>query len=90
MTRTKLAKATQPAAETAKACATTFATAESHRTAGELAEALKDYQTVVARCPDFCAAYNNMFASIRDASGPRGEPPFGPAGGVPSPPLVSR
>jgi len=70
MTRTKLAKATQPAAETAKACATTFATAESHRTAGELAEALKDYQTVVARCPDFCAAYNNMGLTLHKLGRP--------------------
>ena len=70
MTRSRLAAASRPAAETEKVCAEGFAAAESLRTAGDLAGALKGYRAVVARCPDFCAAYNNMGLALHKLGRP--------------------
>ena len=70
MTRAKLAKTAAPPAEAATACAAAFAAAESHRTAGRLQEALQDYRGVVARCPNYCAAYNNMGLTLHKLGRP--------------------
>lgn len=70
MTRAKLAKTTSPPAATAKACAVAFATAEAYRTAGQLQEALKAYRSVLARCPNFCAAYNNLGLTLHKLGRP--------------------
>jgi tetratricopeptide (TPR) repeat protein len=70
MTRSRLAAASRPAAETEKVCAAGFAAAESLRTAGDLAGAIKGYRAVVARCPDFCAAYNNMGLALHKLGRP--------------------
>ena len=60
LTRKRLAEAAKPAVDAAATCAVAFETAESRRGGGDLAGAIEGYQAVVARCPDFCAAYNNM------------------------------
>lgn len=70
MTRSRLAEASRPVAETAKVCAAAFAAAETHRKAGDLVAAIKGYRAVVARCPDFCAAYNNMGLSLHKLGRP--------------------
>jgi tetratricopeptide (TPR) repeat protein len=60
LTRKQLAPAVKPAADAASTCAAAFDAAESKRSGGDLAGAIESYRTVVTRCPDFCAAYNNM------------------------------
>jgi cellulose synthase operon protein C len=70
MTRTKLAAVSRPAADTAKSCAESFAASESRRTAGDLAGAIQGYRGVIARCPDFCAAYNNLGLSLHKLGRP--------------------
>ncbi|MFP5258464.1 MAG: tetratricopeptide repeat protein [Acidobacteriota bacterium] len=60
LTRQRLASPPEPAGDAAAQCAATFATAESRRGGGDLAGAAEGYKTVVSRCPNFCAAYNNL------------------------------
>ncbi len=65
LTREKLAAGkARLAGEAAGICQAAFGAAESRRNAGDLAGAVTGYRTVVARCPDFCAAYNNMGLSL--------------------------
>lgn len=66
MTRAKLARPAADAGGTTKSCAAAFDKAESRRQSGDLAGALADYQSVVARCPQFCAAYNNMGLTLHN------------------------
>lgn len=63
-TRRRLAEAERPAAQPAPDCAAAFAAAEARRGGGDLAGAIAGYREVVARCPNFCAAYNNMGLSL--------------------------
>lgn len=70
MTRARLAEKARPGAEAARQCAAVFETAESRRNAGNLTEAIQGYRTVVARCPDFCAAYNNLGLSLHKLGRP--------------------
>lgn len=65
LTQKWLAKQTaRPDADAAASCTASFEAAESRRGGGDLAGAIAGYQAVVARCPDFCAAYNNMGLSL--------------------------
>jgi tetratricopeptide (TPR) repeat protein len=61
LTRKRMAAA-QPAAsaDAAATCSAAFETAETRRGGGDLAGAAEGYKAVVARCPEFCAAYNNL------------------------------
>lgn len=63
-TRRRLAATDQPAAGDAARCAAVFQQAEARRTGGDLTGAIAGYRDVVARCPNFCAAYNNMGLSL--------------------------
>lgn len=60
LTRKRLAAPASPAGDAAAMCAAAFETAESRRGGGDLAGAVEGYRAVVTRCPDFCAAYNNL------------------------------
>jgi len=60
LTRKRLAAPANPAGNLAAMCAAAFDTAESRRGGGDLAGAVEGYKAVVSRCPDFCAAYNNL------------------------------
>ncbi|MHC1787996.1 tetratricopeptide repeat protein [Solidesulfovibrio sp.] len=60
LTRSRLASVQKPAADTAALCASAFETAESRRGGGDLPGAIEGYKAVVASCPGFCAAYNNL------------------------------
>ncbi|WP_235669497.1 tetratricopeptide repeat protein [Solidesulfovibrio carbinolicus] len=61
LTRTRLAAPQPPKpGEAGPSCAAAFETAETRRGGGDLAGAAEGYKAVVARCPDFCAAYNNL------------------------------
>uniref|UniRef100_I2PZK1 Tetratricopeptide repeat protein n=1 Tax=Desulfovibrio sp. U5L TaxID=596152 RepID=I2PZK1_9BACT len=62
--------------DTAASCAASFAAAETKRGGGDLAGAIEGYRTVVARCPDFCAAYNNMGLSLHKLGRPAESLPF--------------
>lgn len=65
LTQKRLAEqSTRSKPEAAGTCAASFAAAESRRDGGDLAGAIEGYRAVVARCPDFCAAYNNMGLSL--------------------------
>lgn len=64
LTRAHLAPPPARPAGEAAVCATAFETAEAKRSGGDLAGAMEGYRAVVARCPDFCAAYNNMGLSL--------------------------
>lgn len=70
LTRKHLAEAAAPPADTASQCATAFETAETRRGGGDLAGAIEGYKHVVAHCPDFCAAYNNMGLSLHKLGRP--------------------
>ncbi len=69
-TRRRLAEAERPAAQPAPDCAAAFAAAEVRRGGGDLAGAIAGYREVVARCPNFCAAYNNMGLSLHKLGRP--------------------
>ncbi|WP_233489640.1 tetratricopeptide repeat protein [Solidesulfovibrio fructosivorans] len=60
LTQKRLAQSRQPDPEKAATCKAAFETAESRRVGGDLSGAMEGYRRVVATCPDFCAAYNNM------------------------------
>jgi tetratricopeptide (TPR) repeat protein len=77
LTRKKLSQPPAKAGpDAAAACAASFAAAESKRGGGDLAGAIEGYRTVVARCPDFCAAYNNMGLSLHKLGRPAESLPF--------------
>lgn len=60
LTRKRLAQNHSPDPGKAATCQAAFETAESRRIGGDLSGAMEGYRSVVATCPDFCAAYNNM------------------------------
>jgi tetratricopeptide (TPR) repeat protein len=64
LTRKHLTSPAKPVANVATSCSATFEAAEKKRDGGDLAGAIEGYRAVVARCPDFCAAYNNMGLSL--------------------------
>ncbi|WP_043785057.1 tetratricopeptide repeat protein [Solidesulfovibrio alcoholivorans] len=63
LTRKRLAQAGGVAGARAS-CAAAFDAAEAKRGSGDLPGAIEVYKQVVAGCPDFCAAYNNMGLSL--------------------------
>ncbi|MYL83309.1 tetratricopeptide repeat protein [Desulfovibrio aerotolerans] len=60
LTRKRLATPATAAGDATTTCTAAFETAESRRGGGDLAGAVEGYKAVVTRCPDFCAAYNNL------------------------------
>lgn len=64
LTRKQLAPVAKTTPESAAMCSAAFDRAEQKRAKGDLAGAIGDYKAVVARCPTFCAAYNNMGLSL--------------------------
>ncbi|KHK02208.1 TolA protein [Desulfovibrio sp. TomC] len=60
LTRKRLAAAQAPASDVAAQCSAAFEKAEHRRGGGDLTGAVEGYKAVVSRCPDFCAAYNNL------------------------------
>ncbi len=64
LTKSRLAQAARPAGDARATCAAAFDAAEARRGGGDLAGAIEGYKVVVAGCPDFCAAYNNMGLSL--------------------------
>jgi tetratricopeptide (TPR) repeat protein len=60
LTRKRLAAAQAPTSAVATSCSAAFENAETRRGGGDLAGAVEGYKAVVSRCPDFCAAYNNL------------------------------
>lgn len=63
LTRQRLARNDNPAPQTGNKtalCKAAFEAADSRRVGGDLSGAMEGYRGVVATCPDFCAAYNNM------------------------------
>ena len=60
LTRKRLATAQPPASDAQALCSAAFEKAENRRSGGDLAGAVEGYKAVVNRCPDFCAAYNNL------------------------------
>lgn len=63
-TRKRLAQSEPAAGDAAAQCRAAFERAEARRGGGDLAGAIAGYKEVVARCPGFCAAYNNMGLSL--------------------------